>query len=239
MGFVAGTLVHTDKGLVPIDKLKVGDRVLSKHETGGVSTEYRKIERITSKLDEQILALIYVYDKSNNPNDTGELCIDILTGNHPVWVSKIHDDYDDSVFDRNIGWVAVNNIVPGSEFKFHDNSSGSVIHVHSLYQTPNEDIFYIDGYHGPEYLINLKNNQKKIYYIAHLFDGIIWGADMPSFGADIEVGDISNPIIQEFYEFFVNRLDDFFATRQVYNFEVGEFHTYFVGKSGILVAAQK
>lgn len=25
MGFVAGTLVHTDKGLVPIEWLKVGD----------------------------------------------------------------------------------------------------------------------------------------------------------------------------------------------------------------------
>ena len=28
-GFVAGTLVHTDKGLVPINKIKVSDRVLS------------------------------------------------------------------------------------------------------------------------------------------------------------------------------------------------------------------
>ena len=235
-GFVAGTLVHTNKGLVPIEQLKVGDMVLSKHETGGISTEYRKIERITSKLDERILALIYVYDKSNNPNDIGELCIDILTGNHPVWVSKIHgyNDDNDSIFDGDIGWVAVSNIVPGSEFKFHDNSSGSVIHVHSLYQTPNEDIFYIDGYDGPEYLINLKNNKKKIYYIAHFFDGVIWRGDMASLGSDIEIGDISNPIIQEFYEFFVNRLDDFFATRQIYNFEIADFHTYFIGKAGIL-----
>ena len=28
-GFIAGTLVHTDKGLVPINKIKVGNRVLS------------------------------------------------------------------------------------------------------------------------------------------------------------------------------------------------------------------
>ena len=33
-GFVAGTLVHTNKGLVPIQNLKVGDLVLSKHENG-------------------------------------------------------------------------------------------------------------------------------------------------------------------------------------------------------------
>ena len=30
--FIAGTLVHTDKGLVPINKIKVGDRVLSRDE---------------------------------------------------------------------------------------------------------------------------------------------------------------------------------------------------------------
>ena len=31
-GFVAGTLVHTDKGLVTINKIKVSDRVLSRDE---------------------------------------------------------------------------------------------------------------------------------------------------------------------------------------------------------------
>lgn len=29
-GFAAGTLVHTDKGLVPIQDIKVGDLILSK-----------------------------------------------------------------------------------------------------------------------------------------------------------------------------------------------------------------
>ena len=29
-GFVAGTLVHTDKGLVPIQELKIGDKIISK-----------------------------------------------------------------------------------------------------------------------------------------------------------------------------------------------------------------
>lgn len=33
--FIAGTLVHTDKGLVPIEQIKVGDMVLSQPEQGG------------------------------------------------------------------------------------------------------------------------------------------------------------------------------------------------------------
>ncbi len=33
--FPAGTLVWTDKGMVPIEQIKVGDKVLSQPETGG------------------------------------------------------------------------------------------------------------------------------------------------------------------------------------------------------------
>ena len=42
--FVAGTLVHTDKGLVPIEQLKVGDLVLSMPEDG--STEEKVYKRV-------------------------------------------------------------------------------------------------------------------------------------------------------------------------------------------------
>lgn len=34
-GFVAGTLVHTQEGLKPIEQIKVGDYVLSKPDRGG------------------------------------------------------------------------------------------------------------------------------------------------------------------------------------------------------------
>ena len=33
--FVAGTLVRTDRGLIPIDKIRIGDRVLSQPEESG------------------------------------------------------------------------------------------------------------------------------------------------------------------------------------------------------------
>ncbi|HNE92343.1 MAG TPA: Hint domain-containing protein, partial [Agitococcus sp.] len=42
-GFVAGTLVHTDKGLVPIEQLQVGDMVLSKHESGQGEKAYKRV----------------------------------------------------------------------------------------------------------------------------------------------------------------------------------------------------
>lgn len=42
-GMVAGTLVHTDKGLVPIEQLKVGDMVLSKHESNTGEQAYKRV----------------------------------------------------------------------------------------------------------------------------------------------------------------------------------------------------
>lgn len=41
-GFIVGTLVHTDKGLVPIEQIKVGDMVLSQLEQTGEKT-YKRV----------------------------------------------------------------------------------------------------------------------------------------------------------------------------------------------------
>jgi hypothetical protein len=42
-GLVAGTLVHTDKGLMPIEQLKVGDMVLSKDESNTGEQAYKRV----------------------------------------------------------------------------------------------------------------------------------------------------------------------------------------------------
>lgn len=54
LGFVAGTLIHTDKGLLPIEQLKVGDMVLSRLENGdeNTPTAYKRVTR-TFKLPEK------------------------------------------------------------------------------------------------------------------------------------------------------------------------------------------
>jgi hypothetical protein len=58
-GFCAGTLVHTDKGLVPIEQIKVGDMVLSRPEDGdeNTPTEYKRVTR-TFKSPEKRLILV-------------------------------------------------------------------------------------------------------------------------------------------------------------------------------------
>lgn len=43
--FLAGTLIHTEQGLVPIEQIKVGDRVLSKDESGEGELVYKPVVR--------------------------------------------------------------------------------------------------------------------------------------------------------------------------------------------------
>ncbi|MFP3354952.1 Hint domain-containing protein, partial [Pseudoalteromonas sp. SIMBA_153] len=52
-GFVAGTLVHTDKGLVPIQELKIGDKVLSKDESGKGELVYKPVLRTIKSATKQ------------------------------------------------------------------------------------------------------------------------------------------------------------------------------------------
>ncbi|WP_051526605.1 Hint domain-containing protein [Alkanindiges illinoisensis] len=56
-GFASGTLVHTDQGLVPIEQIEVGDRVLSKPENGIGAQVYKPVVR-TVKTDNEPVRLV-------------------------------------------------------------------------------------------------------------------------------------------------------------------------------------
>ena len=60
-GFVAGTLVHTDKGLVPIQELKVGDKVLSRdeHNPDGELAYKRVLNTFVSSSQQKIFKIGY------------------------------------------------------------------------------------------------------------------------------------------------------------------------------------
>ena len=111
-GFVAGTLIHTDKGLVPIQDIKVGDlilskSVLSKPEDGSGDIEYKPVVKTFVHEDKEMW--IVRLEKNNTspyrlkPGDENfdiqnYLLADkkiqsasrfsdfLATPNHPVWV---------------------------------------------------------------------------------------------------------------------------------------------------------
>lgn len=96
-GLVAGTLVHTDKGLVPIQDIKVGDLVLSKpvlskFESGRGGIEYQPvISTFTSLKKESIFKVEYFNETVAEQGEKGRNYI-LCTSNHPFWVTRQPED---------------------------------------------------------------------------------------------------------------------------------------------------
>lgn len=65
-GFVGGTLVHTEKGLVPIEQLKIGDKVLSKAADGLGELVYKAVTNtmVTQSVLVNLLELSIAIDSS-------------------------------------------------------------------------------------------------------------------------------------------------------------------------------
>ena len=72
-GFVAGTLVHTEKGLVPIQEINVGDRVLSRSESGG-GNNFQRICKIVKNIEKASILLLTYIDNYINIEDSLEHC---------------------------------------------------------------------------------------------------------------------------------------------------------------------
>lgn len=83
-GFVAGTPVWTERGLVPIEQIKVGDKVLSKCDLTGEET-YKPVVQTFVTVDQKI---VYTVMSSNSIVDGKEFWMKdyfFMTVNHRVW----------------------------------------------------------------------------------------------------------------------------------------------------------
>ena len=96
-GFVAGTLIHTDKGLVPIQDIKVGDLILSKpvlsKPEGGVDDiEYKPVlSTFKSPNKKSIFKVEYFNETADARGKKGRNYI-FCTSNHPFWITRQPDD---------------------------------------------------------------------------------------------------------------------------------------------------
>ncbi|AOY43173.1 MULTISPECIES: Hint domain-containing protein [Psychrobacter] len=98
-GFVAGTLVHTDKGLVPIQDIKVGDLILSKpvsskSEDGSGDIEYKPVlSTFKSPSKKRIFKVEYFNETADARGEKGSNYI-LCTSNHPFWVTRQPKDLE-------------------------------------------------------------------------------------------------------------------------------------------------
>ena len=239
-GFVAGTLVHTDKGLVPIEQLKIGDMVLSKHESGQVEKAYKRVVS-TFKSAEKLPIMRVSFWGQRIDGKRGHMHI-FCTDNHPFLVIGK-------------GWRLASQLI--------DHESGDSDSLIDLNAKPIDLIDYMcflrttsvpdialsansiewKQHDGFSMMIDFRGNKPILVGGGgSLFSGI---SDSRSWHPDEDIHYLPKNDTDDETQFYYQAINEDFRRADdelfnnlyrayVYNIEVEDFHTYFIGKAGIL-----
>lgn len=148
MSLIAGTPIWTDRGPIPIEQLRIGERVLSKSEATG-ERAYHKVVRMPSCKRLAIMCIRYCLP----PPDDKEAHYHYATAHHPVWV-------------KGSGWTPAYQLEGGEELELHDGRSAYALEVVPVYKTDRPDVGW-----EPEY------THSTVGFEANFSNGWIWVAD--------------------------------------------------------------
>lgn len=264
-GFCAGTLVHTDKGLVPIQDIKIGDMVLSSPEHGdGSILEHKRVINTFKAESEEIYELI-IRKRIYPDDEENDICRDIyemiyLTGGHPIYVenSVFIEGWDnvsniDQINARSKNWQIARDLriydqIIVSNLEYGDGAGYEVVSIAPV-QDINRDYGFVSG----SSIDDNKPFDTIIYF--NKDDYLVAGGDIESdyglnISKDIFLGNYRHidypddyPLYKDFQENYENirakvssNLEKIPTFRcPVYNFEVEDYRTYFVDEQGLWV----
>ena len=193
--FVAGTLVHTQNGLVPIEQIKVGDLVLSKPEAGG-ELAYKPVTQTFIRHQQQVVAVPMISQREYEtlrPNRGTQLQraqrMLVMTPEHPVG----------TVYH---GWQKAENLGRGNLLSLSNGAYAEVTEpAGPVLMTANP----LHGLHSVGASFDNEYGQ--------LIDFSRYPVvDFSQFDIDFEYGSSPPEMLHT-----------------VYNIEVADYHTYFVG----------
>ncbi len=268
--FAAGTLVHTQQGLRPIETINVGDYVLSKPEGGEGEMSYKRVTKTFEYQDKEVIFLqIRVKKNQERVSGSGEYDKLLVTRNHPFWVlDQYLDDLiiygdDETPFLKSFNtWVRADLLRPGMTLLLQDGRTGVVSGCdrlnrmaipgygwwYDIYSDRYDDstLDGFDEYYNYGEIITLDDNGNIRYgggtikagdqeiipcdpnadpnspapgSSLYLNEGVNWRAGYTNKrGVDWE-----------------NEDPDLWFSTTVYNLEVEDDHTYFVGDMGVWV----
>ncbi len=251
-GFVAGTLVHTDKGLVPIQDIKVGDLVLSRYKGGDGELVYKPVVRTFVTENVLVYAIrltpaLHMGMKHREIIELDERYKEnylLVTANHPFWVE-----------DR--GWVRADQIEVNQKLILKDGTrvtfSGAALDrrmIVPVYQTLDPLVGFIPDY-GDErgqsgVLINLSTGApiEEVLEYSQVSNALFvrdetWHSTLLE---QLPEDERDSAAFYGFKQGYWRDPDTIQwgegegpLTMTVYNFEVADTHTYFVGKHGVCV----
>jgi hypothetical protein len=233
-GFVAGTLVHTDKGLVPIQDIKIDDMVLSSPELGtGAVRLYRRVVNAHQTASAEVWQLGINFSKTVDGEAVLVREFIYLTKNHPVYL--VDSAYDESRSGR---WVPACKLNPDDTILLTTQEGDQ---DSTFYVTCVKAIERIDERHG-------FCEEQSDFLDFHSFVKISENGCFETLGY-WQGEPLFNEFIKGNYRVFDYRpedkdLESRFLNRKppcpnleapVFNIEVDDFHIYFVGDLGIWV----
>lgn len=186
--FAGRTLVHTDKGLVAIEKISIGDRVLSQPEMTG-RPSYKPVVKLCQSEDREIVALSYQVD--------GE--VDGYYTLHPT------EDHAFRVVDE--GWRRADSFEGGERLVLANGKMATVLWCVPVFRTKEAGV----GWHAYDAL----NDHEGVEL--NFGSGPAFARD--GIKRDVDIASSDAPRFRG----------------RVYNFEVAENHTYYVGHDGVWV----
>ena len=225
--FRAGTLIHTKDGLKPIEEIKIGDWVLSQPEAKG-ELAYKRVTQ-TMQFDAPVMVLrCQLFSEGINESGGNKVEHLIVTPNHPFYVAgfvegSIDPDATEEEISRWKGWQQAKYLQTNSLLELASGQMALVIRVNYIWRTKTEGVGWIniseDSCNG--YLVDLRKDEIHI--------------------------DRDNLVVSDLYidetDFrsrygYEEGIADWAYKCPVYNFEVEDFHTYYVSDLGVWVGAQ-
>ena len=214
--FAAGTLVHTREGLKPIEQIKVGDDVLSKPENGGEQA-YKRVLKTFAHPPQRVVEVTYVLPGQGQRIITSPL---VVTFNHPFWTKEEGWTPPSRMQGYDVGF-----------FHFEDVEGNSIdyAHVQNIYISDQPNVGWTSDYSevatdgkGPlwDYVDHklIATNVKAIESVEYFCDS--------DKAFDYLACEFNYPELLD---------SDLYFKLPVYNMEVEDFHTYYVGKHGLWV----
>lgn len=241
-GFAAGTLVHTNKGLIPIEKINVGDMVLSKPENVERELVYQPVTETFISDKREVWALFH--QNCDAIDWRKDLKVVFVTGGHPIWVQEYEGSNAVDPVQVN-GWMRPDELFEQSAVAIAKvSASGQFVEMYAqpVLATPYKDIGYLVSSwdHMPEFVIEFKENKVQAYDVEHIFDrqGRELTIDESNSVNKILTGHESLDVVQRFMTCFEQNKHGGFYDRyktRAYNFNVANYYTYFVEERGIWV----
>jgi hypothetical protein len=205
-GFIAGTLVNTRDGLKPIERIKAGDWVLSRPEDPAQGTE-TGYKRVTKTFRFENKAVVALWWTRSDDAETAKPDIAYVTPNHPTWLNA-HGAWEPI---GGLRWSTGAEEWLDRELVLADGTYGAYGEVTDLYRTDKPEVAFEDDGWGSclGKLIDLSGPEPKVVGRDLLYDYEAW----------------SDPKEETLKRY----------TTTVYNLEVEDWHTYFVGRTGLWV----